>query len=135
MLSEEAVGSISIRPHHGMCLAYFQGKGYSEGFARHMGEMLEIFQQNVPVKLTVSTDEICSACPNNEHGQCRSSTQVAAYDRAVLEACGLSEGAELPFLDFVKAVQKQILGLGHRKEICGKCQWNDICSNRRGRWE
>ena len=31
---------IPVRPHHGMCLAYFIGKGYSEGFSAHMEKML-----------------------------------------------------------------------------------------------
>ena len=31
-----------------------------------MEKMLGIFRQNVPVKLVVHTDEICSRCPNNE---------------------------------------------------------------------
>ena len=30
-----------IRPHHGMCLAFFIGNGYSTGFTAHMQEMLE----------------------------------------------------------------------------------------------
>lgn len=27
---------VALRPHHGMCLAYFVGKGYSDGFTIHM---------------------------------------------------------------------------------------------------
>ena len=75
-----------LRPHHGMCLAYFEGKGYSEGFSAHMQEMLELFEKDVPVFLTVAADEICSACPDNEAGCCKSAAQVAEYDRDVLEA-------------------------------------------------
>ncbi|MCD7957742.1 MAG: DUF1284 domain-containing protein [Lachnospiraceae bacterium] len=41
---ESEMGKICIplRPHHGMCLAYFEGKGYSEGFAAHMQKVLEL---------------------------------------------------------------------------------------------
>ncbi len=53
--------AVLLRPHHGMCLAYFQGYGYSDGFQRHMGEMLEVFEKNIPVKLTSAVDEICSS--------------------------------------------------------------------------
>ena len=31
----------SLRPHHGMCLAYFEGRGYSEKFTAHMQYVLE----------------------------------------------------------------------------------------------
>ena len=61
--TEEMV--IPLRPHHGMCLAYFKGEGYSNGFTAHMAEMLKIFLEGKKIRLHVDTDEICSACPNN----------------------------------------------------------------------
>ncbi len=118
---------IAIRPHHGMCLAYFQGKGYSEGFTGHMQEMKERFESDPQVKLVVDTDEICSACPNNEKGSCTSARKVEGYDRAVLEYCGLKEGQELSALTFFRQVQEQILIKGRRSEICGNCVWDEIC--------
>lgn len=39
--TEEIV--IPLRPHHGMCLAYFKGEGYSNGFTAHMGRDAEDF--------------------------------------------------------------------------------------------
>lgn len=126
--------SVPVRPHHGLCLAYFQGSGYSEEFTAHMQEMLELFQHNIPVVLTVSTDEICSACPNNGAGACKDRALVEGYDRAVLEKCGISEGERMNFMDFARIVQKQIISPGLRSEICGKCQWDDICRNKKSRW-
>jgi hypothetical protein len=118
-----------------MCLAYFQGSGYSEGFTKHMGEMLEIFEKDVPVRLTVATDEICSACPNNQEGSCIELNLVKRYDEAVLSKCGLTEGMELGFFEFTKTVQEKIIASGLRSEICGECQWDDICRNKKSRWE
>ena len=43
---------MALRPHHGMCLAYFVGKGYSDGFTIHMEEMLEKFLAGASVQLT-----------------------------------------------------------------------------------
>jgi DNA helicase-2/ATP-dependent DNA helicase PcrA len=118
---------IDIRPHHGMCLAYYQGKGYSEGFTGHMYEMKAQYEKNAKVRLTVSTDEICAACPNNGEGICKSAEKVASYDRAVLECCGLQEGQELPYKTFADRVQKAILRSGRRPKICGGCQWDALC--------
>ena len=73
-----------IRPHHGMCLAFFIGNGYSTGFTAHMQEMLELFTKGADVCLTVKTDEICSACPNNSQGICEAAEKVKRYDNAVL---------------------------------------------------
>lgn len=86
------IKNIPLRPHHGMCLAYFKGEGYSNRFSAHMQEMLDIFQKGAKIQLHADTDEICSACPNNEKGCCSSFSLVEAYDNAVLELCGLENG-------------------------------------------
>ena len=80
-----------------MCLAYFKGEGYSNGFSAHMQEMLDIFQKGAKIQLHADTDEICSACPNNEKGCCSSFSLVEAYDNAVLELCGLENGQIMEF--------------------------------------
>lgn len=127
--------TVLLRPHHGMCLAYFEGKGYSEGFSIHMGKMLNFLEQNVPVKLVVQTDAICAACPNHQGQVCTSYGNPEEYDRKVLDFCGITEGTELDFLEFAKMVEEKILKPGLRCEICGQCRWNHICSSKKSRWE
>lgn len=101
------IKNIPLRPHHGMCLAYFKGEGYSNGFSAHMQEMLDIFQKGAKIQLHADTDEICSACPNNEKGCCSSFSLVEAYDNAVLELCGLENGQIMEFDDFTDVVQRK----------------------------
>lgn len=126
---------ISLRPHHGMCMAYFAGYGYSDGFTAHMGALLASLTPETPVRLTVGTDDVCSACPNNQNGVCDKPQLVAAYDNAVLTLCGLREGEILPFGRFTELVQTRILSPGLRPSVCGCCQWNAICSEKKSRWE
>ena len=126
---------ICLRPHHGMCLAYFEGKGYSDGFTVNMQKMLEFFEKGADIELTVSGDEICKECPNLKEGSCVSAGLVEAYDRKVLEACGLSEKAQMRFQEFVENVQKNVIESGKRVEkhrrqmevvsVCGVF-WNII---------
>ena len=108
---------ICLRPHHGMCLAYFEGKGYSDGFTVNMQKMLEFFEKGADIELTVSGDEICKECPNLKEGSCVSAGLVEAYDRKVLEACGLSEKVQMRFQEFVENVQKNVIDwlFGHIK--------------------
>ncbi|MCD8104975.1 MAG: DUF1284 domain-containing protein [Lachnospiraceae bacterium] len=155
---------IPLRPHHGMCLAYFEGKGYSEGFTAHMQKTLDLFMgdEAVLICLVTYTDEICTACPNNEHGTCRDAAKVLGFDMGVLKLCGLEDGQILEFGEFARLVQKCILSVGKREEICGArpgrcseslrrvtstpgvgkicschypCQWDELCSNRKSRWD
>ena len=131
---KEKGNNICLRPHHGMCLAYFEGRGYSRGFSVHMGKTLELLEKDAYVKLTVGGDEICSACPNLKGKICVTADQVAEYDRKVLLLCGLQENEILSFAEFTEKVEKLILQTGKRKDICGNCQWDGICSSRKSRW-
>lgn len=116
-----------IRAHHGMCIAFFQGKGYSNDFTAHMGEMIHKLESNPTICITAQTDAICRKCPNNIQGICETECKAAAYDRQVLWRCGLSDGMILPYADFKKSVYEHILLPGKREEICGTCQWSEIC--------
>lgn len=113
-----------------MCLAFFEGKGYSSEFTRQMGEIKSRLLENPYVRITGQTDSICSACPNNRQGICVETEKVSKYDRQVFLRCGLSEGDVMPFLHFEKKVYDNILLPGKREEICGNCEWNTLCCSK-----
>lgn len=119
---------IALRAHHGMCPAYFIGEGYSSGFTAHMGRVQASLKPDTPVRLIAAADVICSACPNNLDGVCKNDASAADYDRAVLDRCGLAEGVGMTYGDFAALVRERILAPGLRREICGGCQWDGICS-------
>lgn len=120
---------LPLRPHHGMCLAYFQGKGYSGPFTANLSEMKRMLEAGAAVRPTCGADCICGPCPNLQEGTCRTAEQVEHYDRMVLEYCGLREEQVLPYSAFASLVTEQILRSGHRSTICGDCQWNDLCQS------
>ena len=53
-----------IRAHHGLCLYYFKGKGYSEEFVRNMTKIKKELEKNPLVLITDRADDVCTACPN-----------------------------------------------------------------------
>ena len=124
---------IVLRPHHGMCFQFYEGKGYSADFTDHMGRVIRTLSERpkTPVRLTVSADAVCEACPNNDGGICRSADKVKRYDEAVLIACGLCDGDELPYADFAARVREHILDAELRRDICGDCEWDAICAKHR----
>lgn len=117
-----------IRAHHGVCLYFFQGKGYSGEFVENMGKMKAILEKNPEISLMDSPDDICAVCPNRLTENC--AEKASRYDREVLRRCGLSVGERLPYRDFSRKVIETILRPGKRAEICGDCQWSSLC-----RWE
>ena len=119
-----------IRPHHGMCLYSFEGKGYSSTFSEHMAEVKEELLQNngeALLELVTRTDDICSACPHNLNGNCETYGKVNAYDAGGLAYCGLESGQKLSFHELEALVETRILHAGHGREICGDCEWSSIC--------
>ena len=114
-----------IRAHHGMCLAFFQGKGYSGAFVENMAHMKEILEENPTIILGDSPDDICAACPSRLTEDC--AEKAGRYDREVLRRCGLSVGEWLPYREFSQKVIETILRPGIRPEICGDCQWSSLC--------
>ncbi len=118
---------IRLRPHHGMCMAYFCGNGYSESFTQNMSNVLQLLEENRPLVLTLSADEICRACPNRRGISCSHWEKVSRYDRGVLQVLGREEGAELSAGELKKEVEEKILHTGLREKICGDCIWTDLC--------
>ena len=77
----------SIRPHHLLCLQFFEGKGYSNGFVENMTKIHnEMLSKNPYVELTEGADDICENCPNNENGICTQEKSVSGNDRRTYEA-------------------------------------------------
>lgn len=118
---------LPLRPHHGMCLRYFRGQGYSREFSVRMAQIQAQLTAEHAVTLTEGLDEICAACPNRPEGRCADQEKTGRYDRGVLEICGLRAGESLPYGDFAALVEERILAPGRRAEICGDCQWNHLC--------
>ncbi|HAJ96462.1 MAG TPA: DUF1284 domain-containing protein [Ruminococcus sp.] len=122
------MSSFNLRPHHGLCIQFFEGKGYSPEFVRHMREMIfQLHEYNPYIALTVGADVLCSHCPHCIDNVCECSEKVQRFDKAVLQYCNLSEGSEMPWNDFQSIVKESILKKGLLAEICGDCQWFGIC--------
>lgn len=116
---------INLRAHHGMCMYFFQGKGYSGDFVENMGAMKALLEQNPQIRLLDGYDDVCAACPNKRTESC--AEKASRYDREVLRRCGLSVGDTLPYQDFSENVIETILRPGDRRKICGDCQWSSLC--------
>lgn len=121
---------IPFRAHHGMCLAFFVGQGYSQGFTAHLQQVLDQMADNPTLVLLEEADVVCSHCPNLDQGVCCTAEKVLRYDSQVLQLCGLQPGQQLSWQDFSSKVKANILVPGLRHTICGDCQWNSLCQSR-----
>ncbi|MBQ8960285.1 MAG: DUF1284 domain-containing protein [Ruminococcus sp.] len=120
--------SSEIRPHHALCTAFFEGKGYSGEFVRNMAAVKERLASEDPeVRLTAGWDMICRGCPHSQ-GTC--GEKAVRYDRAVLEICGLPEGQIIRWSRLSRLVHEKIITAGKLPQVCGDCRWSYICSEK-----
>lgn len=122
-----------LRPHHGLCIAFFRGNGYSQDFTQNMTDIISRLTSEDPqISLTSGVDIICASCPHNIDGRCDSGEKVAAYDKAVMDACGLCIDVNLSWDSFRNLVRQKIIDPGKRRNICGSCHWDALCSSIEG---
>ena len=117
-----------IRAHHGMCISFFRGEGYSNEFTDHMAKIVSELSADPLVEIISVTDKLCEKCPNNMgSGVCATEDKVTRYDNEVLSICGIKAGDVMPFSEFSSMVREKIILCGKREEICGDCEWSEIC--------
>ena len=87
-----------------MCLSFFEGKGYSDTFTRHMGQVQKMLEANPGITVAAQSDMICEKCPNLKEGQCLSAGKVRSYDKEVLARCNLQENQEISFTDWWRRI-------------------------------
>lgn len=120
---------IKLRAHHVLCLAFFEGKGYSDKFTCNMRRVLELLKTNPELQIIAGRDIICAECPNLKNGACVTPDLTREYDNKVLSHCGLTENAVIKWNDFAKLAADNIINAKKREQICGNCQWNEICKS------
>lgn len=120
---------ILLRPHHGLCIQFFEGKGYNENFTKRMEKLIHQIQANpnMMVQLHSDVDVLCEACPNNIASRCITYEKVKRFDKMVLSYCDLNSGEKLSIQDFLHSVKEKILNKGIQPCICSDCEWYSIC--------
>lgn len=118
----------SIRPHHLLCLQFFEGKGYSDDFVKHMTEIHEkLLNENPVINIVSGVDDICKNCPNNEGGKCIKEISVSGNDRRTYEAIKGDVERGQTWSELTEIVYKNIIHKGRLKQVCETCRWSDIC--------
>ena len=118
---------LKIRAHHLLCTENFVGEGYSDDFSKNMAKVIGQLKENPKVKLLADLDDICGPCPENLGTRCENDDLVKSYDKKVLEVLNLSEGEIYSWADIRKLACDIIFAKNRREDICGECQWNELC--------
>ncbi len=118
--------TIHLRPHHGICLLNFIGKGYSDDFSRNMARMQQLLTEkpDTPLILTKGADDLCARCPHRDGSDC-TSLHPPLFDENVLRLTGLHYGQVLTWRAFSSLTSP--LSLFRLEETCPDCEWLSLC--------
>lgn len=120
--------SIRLRPHHGLCLLNFIGKGYGDAFTENMQRMKERLTAHPEtiIRIAEGSDDLCSCCPHRIKAHC-DSEKPPVFDARVLEAAGIRTDRQLTWAELSRIMEPV---RAHRlAEICGNCSWFSVCSS------
>lgn len=121
---------MKLRPHHGLCIRFFEGKGYSEAFVENMKNVIATLENDSIIEITKGKDEICKACPNMVNGICTDHVKVSNYDQQVLDYIYQVLGEkinDLSYKRFQDYIEEAIMQSGKFESICGDCVYAEIC--------
>lgn len=121
------MSNIKLRAHHGLCISFFEGKGYDDNFVENMKNIIITLNQNPNVTIVTDEDIVCVACPNNKNGICDCIEKVDRYDKMVLKLCNIPNNFTLPWDEYRMMIQEKIIKAGKLSTVCGDCQWSYIC--------
>lgn len=124
------MSSYRIRPHHGLCMQFFRGEGYSPAFIENMQSIVDALADNPTIELVNGADSVCRTCPNRiGETDCACDAKVLHYDQKVVEYCKLTCSSTLTWNEFSSKIYHYILSPDLREAICGDCEWNDLCKS------
>lgn len=125
------MSKIKVRAHHGLCVRFFEQKGYSGTFTENMKRVIERLERNPLIEISEEPDLICARCPKMRESRCRNQAKVNAYDRSVLKLCGLQPGATMFWREYQERITENIMASGQFDALCGDCAWAAICHRAR----
>ena len=118
---------MNLRPHHLLCLPNFIGEGYGDAFCANMAAKKALLEREDRFTPVCGCDGVCAACPHRQGDRCDAEEKVTRYDNAVRELLDLSPGVPCSYRELTDRVKREIFAPGRLREICGDCQWADLC--------
>jgi len=125
--------TVSIRPHHLLCMLTYLGKGYTEAFVRNYGAIVDRLNRGEEIRLVDGPDDICRPLLAEAGCHCRNDS-VKSRDAQALAAIGTLLGTsavtgEIMVLDAPMTQRlRRAFAEGTLRAACEGCEWHALCS-------
>lgn len=127
--------TVSLRPHHLLCILTYAGKGYSPAFTANMTVIAGRIAAGETIEIVSGPDDICAPLLCEPEPHCRRKS-VAERDRQAALALAQivnmprpEPGARLVMPPGQIDRLRQSFRNGDFRVACAGCQWHELCSD------
>jgi hypothetical protein len=125
--------TVSIRPHHLLCILTYLGKGYTAAFVRNYGTIVDRLNRGEGIRLVAGPDDICLPMLRETGCHCRNES-VNLRDRQALEDIRAALGVPRAFGDTIvldagnTGLLRKAFAAGTVRTACQGCEWHALCT-------
>ncbi len=117
-----------LRGHHLICLHFFRGEGYNEGFIKNLVLVLKSAEHS-PIRIAHDIDDVCVKCPHVRNDRCgyadHSDPEIREMDKRAMDLLNVERGAEIAWTE----IRERIPGIfrAWHDSYCIACGWRVAC--------
>jgi len=125
--------TISIRPHHLLCMLTYLGKGYTPDFVHGYNKIIRRLNAGEAIEIVSGPDDICRPMLSEDGCHCHDNS-VRDRDTRALAQVGRVLGIDLENGEGLLLTPERISVLrtafldGSVRAACTGCEWYDLCS-------
>ncbi|GAB2187059.1 DUF1284 domain-containing protein [Roseibium sp. LAB1] len=125
--------TVSIRPHHLLCMLTYLGKGYTPTFVENYSAIVQRLNDGEPIELIDGPDTLCEPMLSEPSCHCLNESVRVRDSKAaadIAEAIGqpLESGTSLFLSRTVLTLLRKAFANGEIRRACEGCEWHELCS-------
>ncbi len=125
--------TVSIRPHHLLCMLTFLGKGYTKNFVDNYNVIIRRLNSGEDILLVDGPDDICQPMLCEEGCHCenesvRTRDEQAAREISKVLRLQLTCGSGLTLTAAQISLLRDAFVSSAIRTACAGCEWHDLCS-------
>ncbi len=130
---DKRVMTVSIRPHHLLCMLTYLGKGYTPAFVENYSTIVQRLNEGEPIELVEGPDTLCQPMLDEPGCHCRNESvrnrdRTAAADIALVLGRPLEKGNSIILDRKTLSFLRDAFSNGSIRKACQGCEWQNMCS-------
>lgn len=125
--------TVSIRPHHLLCMLTFLGKGYTPQFVVNYGKIIRRLNAGEALEIVEGADDICAPMLGEADCHCHNDNILERDRLTALEVGEIlgkvpESGDQLEVTADVLRKLREAFAAGTIRSACKGCEWFDLCT-------